>query len=148
MKKILSIIICLVVVISLTGCKKETESVHLYELKDSSENVKLVFENEIDKDIKLETRIGDNYINLSDSIKKYTVHNISLVKYNGNEKEKVNPGKIIVLVKIPDGYNKNKLAVYYVPNYVIMNSIDYEIDGKYIKFESENLGSYAIAELK
>ena len=148
MKKILSLIICLVVVISLTGCNKGNKNNPINELKDEKENVKLVFENEIEKDVKLETKISDNYIKLSDEINKYVLYNISLVKYNGNEKEKVSPGNVTVSVKIPSDFNKDKLVVYYVSNYVIMENYEVEVDGEYAKFKTNHFSGYALAELK
>ena len=148
MKKVLSLIICLIVVITVSGCGKKNSVNHAYELESSNKDIKIVFENEIDKDIKLETKMVDNYMNLSNDIKEYVLHSISLVKYVDGEKEKINPDNVTVLVKIPDGYNKDKLAIYYVPNGVIMNALEFEVDGKYAKFETEHLGNYAVAELK
>ncbi len=148
MKKILSLIICLLVIVSLTGCKKETNNQSVYELKDSNGNVKIVFENEINKDIELETKTSGNYIKLSEEIDKYVLYNISLLKTNGTEKEKIIPDEGTVYIKIPDNFNKDKLAVYNVSNYVIMNDTEFEVEGKYVKFKTNQLGSYAIAELK
>ncbi len=148
MKKILSLIICLLVVVSITGCKKEDKNNNLNEIKNENGNIKLVLENELDKDVKLETRVLDNYINLSASINKYESYSISLVKYIDNEKEKIDLDNVTVFIKIPDGYNKEKLAVYHVSNGCIMKNYDFEIDGKYVKFKPDSLSGYAIAELK
>lgn len=147
MKKILSIIICLVVIITITGCGKKKDT-PVNELTSENKEIKLVFENEIDKDAKLETKIIDNYIRLSESINKYTAYDISLVKYNGDEKEKIEPGNVEVSIKIPDGYNKDKLKVYYISNYVITESFESSIDGKYIKFNTNHFSAYIVAEEK
>ena len=147
MKKVLSIIICLVVVITITGCKQK-EEVKTNELLSSNKEVKLVINGEIDKNIKLNVVTLDNYIKLSESINKYTAYDISLVKYNGNEKEKVERGNVDISIKIPDGYNKEKLVVYNISNNVITEKIDAEIDGNYIKFNASRLTAYAVAEEK
>ena len=65
-----------------------------------------------------------------------------------NEYEKIIPDEGTVYIKIPDNFNKDKLAVYNVSNYVIMNDTEFEVEGKYVKFKTNQLGSYAIAELK
>ena len=146
MKKILSLVICLIVITGLTGCNK-IDTNKQKELTDTKTGVKVSFDNDIDADTKLEVKELDNYIRLSDSINKYVAYDISLVKYNGDKKEKVEPGNVTVSIKIPDNYDTSKLAIYYISNYIITEEFDVYVDGKYAKFNTNHFSGYVLAEL-
>lgn len=74
---------------------------------------------------------------------KFTLYDISFIKDNTT----VQPnGKVIITLPIPDGYNKEKLTIYYVADDGTKQELTATIVGNTISFETTHFSYYVIAE--
>ena len=75
---------------------------------------------------------------------KFCAFDISLE----NDGVKIQPnGKVKVTISIPVGYDKNKVAVYYIDNEGSKEKLLSTINGEQISFETDHFSTYVIAEV-
>lgn len=76
---------------------------------------------------------------------KFCAFDISLE----NDNVKIQPnGKVKVTISIPVGYDKNKVAVYYIDNEGSKEKLLSTINGEQISFETDHFSTYVIAEVE
>ena len=76
---------------------------------------------------------------------KFCAFDISLE----NDNVKIQPnGKVKVTISIPVGYDKNKVAVYYIDNDGLKEKLLSTINGEQISFETDHFSTYVIAEVE
>ncbi len=76
---------------------------------------------------------------------KFCAFDISLE----NDGVKIQPnGKVKVTISIPVGYDKNKVAVYYIDNDGLKEKLLSTINGEQISFETDHFSTYVIAEVE
>jgi LPXTG-motif cell wall-anchored protein len=90
---------------------------------------------------------GNNFVMvqgaLGDTVNQFTLFDISLLKDNS----KVQPnGKIKITIPIPEGYNKDNLAIYYVSDDGKVTEMTSTVDGSNISFETDHFSYYVLAE--
>ncbi|MFC0233535.1 LPXTG cell wall anchor domain-containing protein [Vagococcus entomophilus] len=87
---------------------------------------------------------GENYLQLKKQFEKFELFDIALTS-NGAAIEPT--GKVTVSIPIPAGYNKNKLAVYYVAkdNAKLVDTQG-KVVGNYFVFETDHFSQYALVE--
>lgn len=80
---------------------------------------------------------------LVDTAGKFTAFDISLM--HGGAKIEPN-GKVLVSIPIPSGYDKTKLAIFFVDDEGKITEIPSTIDGANITFETDHFSNYVVAE--
>ena len=92
---------------------------------------------------KFSSKKVDTKIKTDKKIKKYQAYEIELSNENRNELEP--NGKVKLSLKIPEGYDKNRLAVYRVDG---NNLVGYNVtvDGDYAIIETDHFSTYIVAE--
>ena len=74
---------------------------------------------------------------------KYAAYDITLL-HNG---AKVQPrGSVEVRMPIPEGFDKERLEVYYIPDEGGQEALDFAIEGEFVVFLAEHFSIYVVAE--
>lgn len=150
-KKVLKIVLCGVIILSITGCGNKKEETKKYEIKEESSGIIVVTD---DKNVSDETKINvkedtTDYSNINENINKYVAYDISLS--NNNDIISIETESEVYL-KIPNDYDPEKLVVYYILDNVIEETFDVEVIQKdkenYAMFKTNHFSIYVLAELK
>lgn len=138
MKKILSLLICLIIIISVSGCTNEKV------LTLTSENKSISISSNIDlSSYKLEVKEDNSdYSQILENVNRYVTYDISLGENITFDEE------VEVSIKIPDSFSKDNLVVYYVKDNELKETYDVVIDNDKAKFKTKHFSLYMLAELK
>lgn len=149
MKKVLSLLLCGVLLFGIVGCGKE--KIKEYEIKEEKSGVIVITD---DKNVNDDTKVRvkedkTDYSSINENINKYIAYDISL----SNDDDTISvENKSKVYLKIPDDYDKKKLVVYYILNNEIKETFNVKVVDKnkesYAMFETNHFSIYVLAELK
>ncbi|MBR1376190.1 MAG: hypothetical protein IJ565_00015 [Bacilli bacterium] len=151
-KKILSLVLCGIIILGITGCGSKNEFVLSNNLKDDETGITITPNEYIDDDVKVVVEDKTNDVTMVDGVLHYVAYDISLAKYDGDIKldKKIDISKEVeVSIKIPSNFNKdNDLVIYYMKDDKIEETYEVEVDGELAKFKTTHFSIYVLAEIE